>query len=366
LVKLLLNSIRFDPLIQYAAHYNFTVYPGNTYDYSPLNASDEARMYEAMYGKGNCYDQTLDCYHTGRSDICPYAEAFCTDEVEAVLDNIAHRDGYDIRRSSDDPFPETFYVDYLNTPKVQAAIGAYTNFSRSSSTIGAAFTRTGDGDHVGGGIIEHMRSLINDNITIVMYAGDADYYCNWLGVEAVAGKINPPGFRYAGYTDMNTSDGIVHGQVKQAGAFTFARIFESGHAVPYYQPLVSLEMFKRVLAGKDIATGEISVKGGSDYKTIGSKQSWWREGNSAIQPGKVSQDATYNTTTNMPNSVNQTAGATAKWSVGLKKADMRRVMRSPNGWTDEFWDNLCRMPAVTRFGYVCPTKVRRAATLHAN
>jgi hypothetical protein len=28
----------YDPLIQYQAYYNFTVWPGNTYDYSPFNA----------------------------------------------------------------------------------------------------------------------------------------------------------------------------------------------------------------------------------------------------------------------------------------------------------------------------------------
>ena len=27
----------YDPLIQYAAYYNFTVFPGNTYDYAPYN-----------------------------------------------------------------------------------------------------------------------------------------------------------------------------------------------------------------------------------------------------------------------------------------------------------------------------------------
>jgi len=103
-IRLLLSQLRFDPLIQYAAYYNFTVYPGNTYDYSPFNASIESQMYNAMYGKGNCYDKTVDCYTTGINEVCSAADNFCADQVESVLDNIADRDEYDVREFLDDPF----------------------------------------------------------------------------------------------------------------------------------------------------------------------------------------------------------------------------------------------------------------------
>lgn len=87
----------YDPLIQYAAYYNFTVSPGNTYDYAPFDASIEAQMYNAMFGPGNCADQTKDCYARGINEICSAADNFCADQVEEVLDNIANRDEYDIR-----------------------------------------------------------------------------------------------------------------------------------------------------------------------------------------------------------------------------------------------------------------------------
>jgi len=38
--------------------------------------------------------------------------------------------------------------------------------------------------------------------------------------------------------------------VKQSGHFAFVRIYESGHEVPFYQPLASLEMFERAICGK--------------------------------------------------------------------------------------------------------------------
>jgi hypothetical protein len=78
-------------------------------------------MYNNMYGPGNCYDMIVDCNSGGINDICSYADNFCANQVENVFDIVAGRDEYDIRELTPDPFPETFYVDYLNTPVVQVS-----------------------------------------------------------------------------------------------------------------------------------------------------------------------------------------------------------------------------------------------------
>lgn len=44
-------------------------------------------------------------------------------------------------------------------------------------------------------------------------------------------------------------DGTEYGEVRQYGNFSFLRVYESGHEVPYYQPVAALEMFRRVLNG---------------------------------------------------------------------------------------------------------------------
>jgi carboxypeptidase D len=123
--------------------------------------------------------------------------------------------------------------------------------------------------------------------------------CNWLGVQAVSKEVGAPRFNRAGYTNLSTSDNVVHGQVKQAGNFSFVRIYESGHEVPFYQPLASLEIFERAINGKDIATGKINP--GSEYLTEGTKESTYREGNSTIQFQVLPANATYNDTTGAPN-----------------------------------------------------------------
>ena len=126
----------YDPLIQYEAYYNYTVSPGNTYNYKPFNASIEALFYNNVFGKGNCLDMVRDCNARGGNDLCSYADQWCANQVESIYDNYLGRDEYDMRELEPDPFPYGFYVDYLNTPEVQKAIGAFVNFSESSSTVG--------------------------------------------------------------------------------------------------------------------------------------------------------------------------------------------------------------------------------------
>ena len=70
-------------------------------------------------------------------------------------------------------FPPTYYVDYLNTPSVQQAIGAYVNFSESSNTVGNAFASTGDDDREAG-TIEDVKKLLKQGVYVVEYYGDAD------------------------------------------------------------------------------------------------------------------------------------------------------------------------------------------------
>jgi hypothetical protein len=84
------------------------------------------------------------------------------------------RDEYDIRELQPDPFPYSFYIQYLNTPEVQKAIGAYQNYSESSSTVGNAFSVTGD-DNREIGTVEVLKKLLDQGIYVLLYAGDADY-----------------------------------------------------------------------------------------------------------------------------------------------------------------------------------------------
>jgi carboxypeptidase C (cathepsin A) len=172
LENVLIGNGWFDPLVQYEAYYNFSVYPGNTYDYDPFNASVKAEWYNNMYGVGNCLDMTRDCYATGQNSICQEADEFCYNKVEFIYDKYSSRSEYDVRYLLPDPFPYRYYLTYLNTPKVQAAIGAFQNFSMSSSTVSKTFGNTGDDDRESG-TIAASQQLVAAGVQVMLFYGDA-------------------------------------------------------------------------------------------------------------------------------------------------------------------------------------------------
>ncbi|KAK5074898.1 hypothetical protein LTR64_001103 [Lithohypha guttulata] len=306
----------FNPILQYQAYYNFTSnystqlhQGGNTYGLH-YNASIDAYVFNNMYGAHNCLDQLLDCntypYATNASDgtgnqVCSAADSWCYNQVELPYDNVLGRDEYDIRYLTPDPFPYSFYVDYLNRADVQSAIGAFTNFTQGSSITSTAFSGTGD-DARETGVTAAVEYILDHNVTFVMYFGDADFNCNWFGGEAFSKTLTNTGTYNngsAGFANITTTDGITHGQVKTAGKFSFVRIFEAGHEVPFYQPLVSLEMLNRTIQGYDIATGTTPLT--SDYFTKGPVDSTYINGNATVTYEVLPMNATYNTTTNQPN-----------------------------------------------------------------
>ncbi|KAI1434371.1 alpha/beta-hydrolase [Xylaria sp. CBS 124048] len=331
----------YDPIVQYQAYYNFTVSPGNTYDFSPFSETDASMFFNNLYGKGNCLDRLLNCKATGDNDVCKNADNFCANLVESVYDNVLGRDEYDMRELVPDPFPYGFYNAYLNTPHVQAGIGAFINFT-SNNVVGEAFDDTGD-DGRESGTIEALQALLHHTgiTTIALYAGDADYNCNWLGGEVIANAVGAAdaGFAAAGYTDLQTSDGVTHGQVKQSGKFSFTRFYQSGHEVPFYQPLASLEYFSRAIAGLDIETGKTPVH--ANYRTRGTGKSTFREGNSTIQfqitPGNLTYDPTTGTPGKAwPAALQAPAAAMAKRSFTEERGAGARARRSPSSSASRF------------------------------
>ena len=308
LKAVLIGNGWYDPLVGYEGYYNYSVSPGNTYDLH-FNESVRSQYYTNMYGPGNCYDQTVDCNTNGLDMTCATADDFCLNSVEYLFDTYTSRDEYDIRYLSPDPFPPEYYVDYLNTPKVQKAIGAFVNYTESSNAVSKSFGSTGDDDREIG-VMDAMKSILDHNVTLIHYYGDADYVCNWLAGEVIADMLDAPGYSEAGFVNISSSDGKVHGQVRQAGRFAFARIYESGHEVPFYQPVVALELFERVVKGMDIQTGKTRLT--PSYQTSGAKASTFREGNATVQTEVLGVDepVVYNTLTALPMYENGTSANT--------------------------------------------------------
>lgn len=89
-----------------------------------------------------------------------------------------------------------------------------------------------------------------ERIPVLVYAGDADFICNWLGNLAWTEALEWPGqkdYKKAEMKTLKNDLGDKSGFIKSSGNFTFARIHAAGHMVPYDQPLNSLDMFNKWL-----------------------------------------------------------------------------------------------------------------------
>lgn len=58
-------------------------------------------------------------------------------------------------------------MSYLNTPKVQSAIGAFQNYTEYSAAVGDAFNTTGD-DGREDGTVADMLELLEQDITVCL------------------------------------------------------------------------------------------------------------------------------------------------------------------------------------------------------
>jgi carboxypeptidase C (cathepsin A) len=169
-------------------------------------------------------------------------------------------DSVDIRHPLDDPTPPTYFEDFLNLASTQEAIGTAINYTAyANGEIYFAFQQTGD--FVYQSLLEDLEMLLNNSVRVSLIYGDADYICNWFGGEAVSMELSythSAEFRKTGYVPFMAL-GKEWGETRQYGNFSFTRIYEAGHEVPYYQPEAALAIFNRTIYGFDIATGEKKV-----------------------------------------------------------------------------------------------------------
>ncbi|ORX54150.1 peptidase S10, serine carboxypeptidase [Hesseltinella vesiculosa] len=207
---------------------------------SVLSAADCKKMRD---NTPTCLSMISKCRSTGANADCVSATSWCMTNVQMIYKN-SKRSIYDIRTSSD---PPENYVTYLNKPEVQKAIGATPmTFQACSSGVNSRFSQTGDFSR---NFAPSVAYLLNNGVKALIYAGDADYYCNWMSNLAWTDQLNYPlsnNYSSRPLLPWNV-DGKEVGQFKQGGNLTFVRIYAAGHDSAYFQPEVSLSMFNTTI-----------------------------------------------------------------------------------------------------------------------
>jgi carboxypeptidase C (cathepsin A) len=82
-----------------------------------------------------------------------------------------------------------------------------------------------------------MSEVVQSGITVLMWAGDADFICNWFGNLDVANAVTYSGSAEfaAKSLEAYTVNGVEMGQYKTVDNLSFIRVYGAGHEVPYYR-----------------------------------------------------------------------------------------------------------------------------------
>ena len=93
-----------------------------------------------------------------------------------------------------------------------------------------------------------VADLVNGGVPALIYAGDVDFICNYLGNKAWTYDLKWDGtkeFQEAGEHDWKGA-----GLARTAKNFTFLQVYDAGHMVPSDQPKIALDMISDFVNGK--------------------------------------------------------------------------------------------------------------------
>ncbi|KAJ3218255.1 hypothetical protein HK099_005128, partial [Clydaea vesicula] len=192
------------------------------------------------------------CYETKTPLSCVTAETYCDSKIMAPYATTG-RNIYDIRdKCGDNCYPiEKDKLVWLNDKKIQAQLGVDRHYDGCSDLVSKKFKITGDGALP---FTKQLVELLEDKIDVLIYAGDADWICNWYGVKAYLKEMKwSKQFEFNQAEDLpwiGGETGREAGEIRTAGPLTFIRVFNSGHMVPYDQPEHSLEMLNLWIKAK--------------------------------------------------------------------------------------------------------------------
>jgi carboxypeptidase C (cathepsin A) len=180
-----------------------------------------------------------------------------------------------------DPYPPQL-ATYLNSTAVTSKIGSQSPSVVINFNILNQFSSTGDWMR---SKRSNLEMVIDAGVRTVLYDGDADYICNYMGFEAMVRAlclVYPffPAFAltpslYTQIASLNTvfsplfakQDFATYtvnskpaGLYKNAGTFSYLRVYGAGHEVPAYEwqnvprGAAALQMFTQIMSDKPLSS----------------------------------------------------------------------------------------------------------------
>ncbi|KAF8061732.1 carboxypeptidase C [Lyophyllum atratum] len=207
-----------------------------------------------------CQRLVKSCYQFNSRFTCFPAMLYCNNMFSSLMQ--LGLNPYDVRRKCDKSkdgdlcYKQLLWVeDWMNDPKNKAALGVNPDetFASCNMEVNQAFAMQGDGMRNSARLLPE---LIDDGIRLLVYAGNADMMCNYIGnerwVEQLETKFHNDFAKTKPVPWIANDSGKLAGEVRSAGGggftagnVTFVTVFEAGHMVPYDQPEAALDLFTK-------------------------------------------------------------------------------------------------------------------------
>eukprot|EP00550_Attheya_septentrionalis_P004496 CAMPEP_0198285034 /NCGR_PEP_ID=MMETSP1449-20131203/4348_1 /TAXON_ID=420275 /ORGANISM="Attheya septentrionalis, Strain CCMP2084" /LENGTH=554 /DNA_ID=CAMNT_0043982271 /DNA_START=44 /DNA_END=1708 /DNA_ORIENTATION=+ len=157
---------------------------------------------------------------------------------------------YDIRIKCEHPplcYDFSKVGDWLNLPETRAALHvtdeSASKWNACNMGINFMFHTDWMKDMSG-----HISEMLDGGIPILIYAGDVDFICNYMGNRAWTLALDwdhKDDFVSAEDHDWNSGSGLA----RTANGFTFLQVYDAGHMVPADKPEVALDMISQFVNG---------------------------------------------------------------------------------------------------------------------
>ncbi|XP_063949828.1 serine carboxypeptidase-like isoform X2 [Daucus carota subsp. sativus] len=229
-----------DPAIQYKAYTDFSL------DNKIISKSDHDSINKLV---PECEKDIKLCATVG-NQTCLDAFDACTAIFGAILDVAGNINYYDIRKQCDGGglcYDFSRVDEFLNLPSVKEALGVHTDYVTCSSIVYNAMQGDWMKDLEVG-----IPALLEDGVQVLIYAGEYDLICNWLGNSRWVHAMNWSGQKNftAAPTVPFSVAGAEAGIMQSYGPLTFLKVHNAGLMVPTDQPKASLKMLTRWMQEK--------------------------------------------------------------------------------------------------------------------
>ncbi|KAL2328559.1 hypothetical protein Fmac_021986 [Flemingia macrophylla] len=228
--------------------------PGIQYPAYPDFALDNKIITNATYDEiqkivPDCEQATKTCEAQGGQS-CSTALDTCQNIFELILSDAKDINYYDIRKKCEGSLCYDFgkVEILLNQENVKSALGVGSDlqFISCSDTVHDALNEDWMKNWEVG-----IPSLLEDGIKVLVYAGEEDLICNWLGNSRWVHSMEWSGQKAFATSPTLTFvvDGVEAGSLNSYGPLSFLKVYEAGHLVPMDQPKAALQMLKSWMGG---------------------------------------------------------------------------------------------------------------------